>query len=138
MISTYALSLLLLKNDQNRVYETNLRLIQELMRSDEPSVAKFKLVYADLPNLALLTKSATPGEVQVTYAHESIGNKSLGKNVTSFALVELLEALNVVQLKLSAHLQAPGTRSVFPPPNSFSTPPTTTYPSLRRSDYGRR
>ena len=119
MISTYALSLLLLKNDQNRVYETNLRLIQELMRSDEPSVAKFKLVYTDLPNLALLTKSATPGEVQVTYAHESIGNKSLGKNVTSFALVELLESLTMVTINSERAFSVAGNKIRLPTTKSL-------------------
>ena len=44
----------------------------------------------------LLTKINTTREVQVTYVHTSVGNKSLGKTVNSFALVVSLKALNVV------------------------------------------
>ena len=79
MISTNALSLFLLKNNQNGICKRNLRLIQELMHLYKPSIAKFKWVCADFPNLALLIKSATTGGVQVTYVHTPVGKKSLGK-----------------------------------------------------------
>ena len=56
------------------------------MHSDDPDISKSKRVRTDFYNLVLLTKSTTPGEVQATYAHVSIGNKPLGKKVTTFAL----------------------------------------------------
>ena len=77
IISTHALSLFLLKNDQNGVFNRNLRSIQESMCSDKPTGSKFKQVCTYFPNIALLTKSAMPGEVQVTYAHTSIGNNGM-------------------------------------------------------------
>ena len=49
------------------------------MCSDEPAISKFKRVSTDLPNLEILTKSATHGEIQATYMHASVGNKSFGK-----------------------------------------------------------
>ena len=42
IISTHALSLFLLKNDQNGVFNRSLRLIQEFMRLDDPDGSKFK------------------------------------------------------------------------------------------------
>ena len=66
------------------------------MRSDEPDRYKFKRVCADLQNFEILTKSATPGKVQSTYTHTSIGSKSLGETVTTFALARFLEAPTVV------------------------------------------
>ena len=98
MISTNALSLFLLKHDQNGFCNHNLCSIQESMRSYKIAVYKFKRVYSDSPNLALLTKSATPREVQVTYSHAYVGNKSLRETVTTFALAVLLEAPTVVTI----------------------------------------
>ena len=65
---------------------------------DKPSISKFKRVCAYLPNLALLTKIASPGEVQVTYGHAFIGNKSLEETVTAFALAGFLNAPTVVTI----------------------------------------
>ena len=60
------------------------------MRSDDPYGSKLKRVCTDFPNLPVLVKSATPGDIQVKYAHASVGNKSLGKMVTAFALQRYL------------------------------------------------
>ena len=60
--------------------------IQDTMRSDNPAGSKFKRVSTDFPNLAVLTKSATPGEIQATYLHTCVGNKSLGETVATFNL----------------------------------------------------
>ena len=68
------------------------------MRSDEPAVSKFKRLYTDFPNIALLTKSATPGEVQVTYTHASIENNLLRETATTFSLEGFLEATTVVAI----------------------------------------
>ena len=48
------------------------------MRLNDPGGTKFKCVCADYLNLALLTKSAILGEIQVTFGHTSVENKSLG------------------------------------------------------------
>ena len=66
------------------------------MRSDEPVDSKFKRVCTYLPNLAVLTNIATHGDIQVTYEHASIGNKSLGKKVSDFALEVSPEAITMV------------------------------------------
>ena len=86
MISTNALPIYILQHDQNDIFEQNLHTIQYAKRSDDPSGSKFKRVCTDLPNLAVLNKSATSGYIQVTYRHTSVGNKSLGKTSTAFAL----------------------------------------------------
>ena len=43
------------------------------MRLDEPVGTKFKRVCADFTDIAVLTKRATMGEIQVTFCHMSIG-----------------------------------------------------------------
>ena len=78
MISLEALSIYLLQHNQNEICDQNLRSIQYAMSSDDPDGSKFKRVYADLPNLAVHTKSATHGDIQVKYAHASVGGNSLG------------------------------------------------------------
>ena len=75
-----------------------LRSIQELMRSDDPGVYNIKWLWTELPNLALLTNSETHREVQVTYVHASVGNKSLGETVTAFTLSESLKSLTAVTI----------------------------------------
>ena len=48
------------------------------MRLNDPGGTKFKCVCADYLNLALLTKSAILGEIQVTFAYISDENNYLG------------------------------------------------------------
>ena len=98
MISTNDLSIFLLRHNQNRVYDHNLRSIQGSMLSDRPYGYNFKRVCVDFPNPAILAKSATPGELQVVYVHASIGNKALGETVTAFALAGSLEAPTMVSI----------------------------------------
>ena len=68
------------------------------MRSDETAVSKFNRLCTDFPDIALLTKSATPREVQVTYTHASVENNPLRETVTTFALAGFLEAPTVVAI----------------------------------------
>ena len=77
MISTNALSVFIFHHHQNGICNKNLRSIQEIMRTSEPAFEKYKKVCDNFPNLAILTKSATPGKVQLPLAHASVGNKSL-------------------------------------------------------------
>ena len=86
MISTNALSVFILCHHINGLGNKNLRSIQEIMCTSEPDTEKYKKVCEDFPNLAILNKSATPGEVQMTFAHASVGNKYLGEYVAAFSL----------------------------------------------------
>ena len=98
MIFTNTLSILLLENDHNGVYNRNLHSIQELMRLDKSTSAKFKHVYAYFPNLAILTNSNIPGEIQVNFGHTYVDNKPLGETVTAFPLAGYLESMMVVSI----------------------------------------
>ena len=66
------------------------------MPLNEPAGSKFKRACIEFSNQAVLTKSATLGDIQITYVHASIGNKYIGKTVASFFLVVSLEASPVV------------------------------------------
>ena len=69
-----------------------------MMHSDKPARTKFKGVCVNFPNIALLAKSAMPGNIQVTFGHVSVGNKPLGQTVTIFFLVGYLKSLTVVYI----------------------------------------
>ena len=83
MIFTNVLSVFLLHHHLNGLGNKNLCLVQEVMCTSEPAADKFNKVCEDFPNLAILTKSSTPGDIQLTFGHAVIGNKSLGESVVS-------------------------------------------------------
>ena len=56
------------------------------MRVSNPHAEKYKTVCEDLPNLEILTKSATSSKIQLTFFHAAVENKSLGKSVVAFDL----------------------------------------------------
>ena len=70
------------------------------MRSDDPASSKYKRVSTYLPNLVVITKSATPGEIHATYVHASVGNNSLGETFIAFALTGSIEAQPVVSINM--------------------------------------
>ena len=71
------------------------------MRASEPATKKkYKRVCEYLPNLVILTKSATPGEIQLTFGHTAVGNKSLGESVVAFTLACDLSSPSVISLKI--------------------------------------
>ena len=96
MISTNALSMIILHHHLNGLGNKNLRSIQDVMHVIEPVAEKFKRVCEDFLNLAILTKSSTPGEIQLTFGHASVGNKSLGESVAAFALTGNLSSTSVI------------------------------------------
>ena len=96
MISSNALSTYLLQHNQIEIYDQNFSSIQDTVRLDNPDGSKFKGVCTYFPNLAVLTKSKTPGDIQVTYVHVPVGNKSLGEMVPAFSLEVSLEAPTVI------------------------------------------
>ena len=77
MISSHALSTFIIHHDINGLYDKNLRSIQYLMFTSKPAGKKIKHVWDYFPNLAILTKSAIPGNLQPIFVHVSVGKKSL-------------------------------------------------------------
>ena len=92
----------------NRLGNNNLHLIQYVMRARDPAAKKYKRVCEDFPNIAILTKSATPGEVQLTFGHTSVGNKSLGESVVAFSLTGYLRPPSIISLKIDIAFSGDG------------------------------
>ena len=110
MISTNALSVFLLNHHLNGLGSKNLCLIQDVMRASDPAADKFKRVCEDFPNLAILTKSSTPGNIQLTFGHTAVGNKSLGEFVVAFALSGDLNSPSVISFKIEIAFAADGNK----------------------------
>ena len=87
MIKSNNSSLFLIERNHNGFCNRIIHLIQDLMSSNETSDIKFKRLCADLPNIAILTKSATPGEVQMSFCHMIIVNNSHRETITTFSLM---------------------------------------------------
>ena len=102
MFYSYALSIYLLHHNQKDLFNQNIWSIQDAMRSDNPAGSKLKRVCTDLPNMVVLNMIATPGDIQVTYAHASVRNKSLGKAVTDSSLAGSLEAPTMVSIDIKS------------------------------------
>ena len=98
IISTNAISIFILHHHKNGTCNKNLCLIQEIMRTIKPAFEKYKNFATNFPNLAILTKSAMPGEVQLTFAHVSVGNKSLRGSVVAFTLAGSLNSPSSVSI----------------------------------------
>ena len=86
MISTNALSVFILRHHLNGLGNKNLCYFQDIMRVSDPSTKTFKRVCEDFPNIAILTKSVTPGEIQLMFGHAAVGNKYLWGSILAFAL----------------------------------------------------
>ena len=114
MISTNGFSVFLLHNHLNRLGNENLRLVQEVMRASEPARDKYKNVYKDFPNLGILTKSSTPGEIQLTFGHAAVGKKSLGESVEDFALAGDLRSPSVIYFNIEIAFAADGEKIRLP------------------------
>ena len=115
MISTDALSVFIFHHHQNIICNNNLRSIQDIMRKNKTAFKKYKKVCDDYPNLAILNKSATPGEVQLTFTHASVGKKSLGGSVAAFALAGSLDLVSSQRPSKSSWRQAPPMEPRFRP-----------------------
>ena len=106
MISTNALSVFILHHHLNGLGNKNLHSIQKIMRASKPSAKKYKKVCEDFPDFAILTKSATPVEVQLTFVHTAVGNKSLGEYVLAFSLLGDIISPSVVYLNIDISFDA--------------------------------
>ena len=56
----------------------------------------------------ILTKSATPGKIQLTLRHTAVGNKSLGESVVVFSLAVDLSSPYVISLKIEIAFASEG------------------------------
>ena len=85
MISSNALPIYLLHHNQNDFCDQNLCSIQKAMRLEDPAGSKFKRVCTYFPNTEVPTNITMPGDIQVLYAHMSVGKNSLGETVAPFS-----------------------------------------------------
>ena len=114
MISTNALSMFLLHHNLNGLGNENLRLVQEVVCASEPAADKFKNVCENFPNLAILTKSSTPGDIQLTFGHAAVGNKSLGEFIVVFSLVGNLSSPSVIPFNIEITFATDGKKIRLP------------------------
>ena len=108
MISTNTLSVFILHHHLNGLGNENLRSVQEVMHASETAAEKFKNVCEDFPNLTILTKSSTPGEIQLTFGHAAVGNKSLGESIVAFALTGNLSSPSLISYNIKIAFAADG------------------------------
>ena len=83
-------------------------MVQEVLRASEPAADKSKKFCKDFPNLAILKKSSTTGEIQLTFGHAAVGNKSLGESVVAFALAVDISSPSVIPFKIDIAFAADG------------------------------
>ena len=114
MISTNELSIFIFHQHQNGICKTNLCSIQENVHTSKPANNKFKQVCEDCPNIAKLDKSATTGEVQMTFVHVYVGNKSLGESVTAFSLKVSLDSPSLVLIDFNIAFSMDGDKIRLP------------------------
>ena len=114
MISTNDLYIFILYHHLNGIGNKNLCSVQGVMRASEPAAEKYKRVCEDFPNLAILTKSATPGKIQLTFSHTAVGNNSLGESVVAFSLAGDLSSPSVISLKIKIAFSADGDKIRLP------------------------
>ena len=114
MISSHALSAFLLDHPLNGLGNSNLRSVQEVVRASKPATEKFKDICTDFPNLALLTKSSTPGEIQITFGNSTVGNKSLGETLQAFALAGNRASPSVIYFNLEIAFSPEGEKIRLP------------------------
>ena len=84
------------------------------MCASDPAAENYKQVCEDFPNLAILTKSARQGKVQLTFGHAASGNKSLGESVVDFSLVVDLSSPSVVSLNIDIAFDSDGDNTCLP------------------------
>ena len=108
------MSAFLLHHPLNGLGNENLRSVQEAMRASDPSTEKYKNVCEDFPNLGILTKSSTPGKIQLTFGHATVRNKSLGESVQDFALAGDLNSPSVISFNIEIAFAPDGEKIRLP------------------------
>ena len=114
MLSTNALSVFLFHHHQNEICNNNLHLIQDIMCVSDMAAKKYKKVCDDFPNLAILTKSANQGKIQLVFSHTTVGNKSPGEFAVAFALAGNLDSPSVFSIKMNITFSADGDKIRLP------------------------
>ena len=114
MISTNALSVFLLHHYLNGLGNENLRSVQEVMLASKTDADKYKNVCEDFPNLVILTKTSTPGDIQLTFGHAAVGNKSLVESVVAFALAGNLSSPSVISFNTEIAFSTDGEKIRIP------------------------
>ena len=84
------------------------------MRASKPAAENFKNVCEDFPNIGILTKSSTPGEIQLTFGYAAVGNKSLGESVVAFSLTGDLSSPSVISFNIKIAFAADGEKIRLP------------------------
>ena len=108
------MSVFLLHHPLNGLGNENLRSVKEMIRASEPDANKYKNICEDSPNLGILTKSHMPGEIQLTFSHAAVGNKSLGESVVAFTLAGGLGSPSVIFFNLEIVLSTNGEKIRLP------------------------
>ena len=108
MISTNVLSVFLLHHHLNRPGNKNICSVQEVMRASQLEAEKLWNFCKDFPNVAILTKSSPPGEIQLTFSHTIVGKKSLGESVVAFSLAGDLSSPSVILFNIEIAFAADG------------------------------
>ena len=114
MISPNALSTFILNHNLNGRCDKNVCSIQERMCTINPARIKFKHVCKYFPNIAILTKNSSPGDVQLTFTHASVGNNYHKEFVAAFSLVGFLEAARVFSIDVNIAFSVAGNKIWVP------------------------
>ena len=114
MISSHALSAFLLDHPLTGLGNSNLRSVQKVIQASKPATEKFKDICTDFPNLDILTKISTPGEIQLIFRHSTVRNKSLGETLQSFALSSDLASSSVISFNLENAFAPEGEKTRLP------------------------
>ena len=116
IISTKSLSVFIFHNNQNGICNKNPSSIKEIMCMSYLAFDKYKKVCDNLPNPSILSNSATPGEVQLTFVHAYVGNTSLMEYVVAFALEGSLNSPSVVSININISFTMYGDKICLPIP----------------------
>ena len=80
----------------------------------ERSSRQGKNVFDNFPHLDIITKSATPGKVQITFVHETVGNKSLRESTVAFALAGNLDSPYFASINMEISFATDGDKIRLP------------------------
>ena len=83
------------------------------MRVIETAAKRYKKCYDDFPNIAILAKSATRGEFQLTFAHVTVGNKSFGESVMAFDLAGNQDPPSAVSINIDIAFVIEGNKQLI-------------------------
>ena len=83
------------------------------MRASKTAAKRYKKVCDDFPNIAILAKSATRGEFQLTFAHVTVGNKSFGGSGVAFVLAGNQDPPSAVSINIDIAFVIEGNKQLI-------------------------